>query len=272
MIKKITQKKEFSELPEKDVELAFEKFDKDRNADYQKLKLTRNFLRRIYSSFGSRKLLSPKDKHAGWFLMKHKSTKERLPYYCEIYNRIFEDLKKDGFSVIDLGAGVNGLSYNHMICCRAKHCFGKFPKEDSKLYCVPRLKINYVGVEAIGQLVDLMNRYFKKHELNAKAVHESLLELDKIKKIIKRMKKPKIVFMFKVVDSLELLQRNYTKEFLLEIVPLCDKVVLSFATRSLGRRTKFSATRGWLLKFISENFDVIDNFEYAAEKYVVFKK
>ena len=48
LIEKITSKKEFSKLPEKDVELAFAKFDKRENLnDYQKLKLTRNFLKSL---------------------------------------------------------------------------------------------------------------------------------------------------------------------------------------------------------------------------------
>ena len=95
LIEKITQKKEFSKLPQKDVELVFEKFDKLQNADYQKLKLTRQFLRKVYSSFTSRKLLNlrqklnlltassmrgqSKDKDVERVLKKHKSTKERLP-------------------------------------------------------------------------------------------------------------------------------------------------------------------------------------------------
>ena len=48
IIKKIMQKKEFSKLPLRDVELALEKFDKSRNAEFQKVKLTRNFLREIF--------------------------------------------------------------------------------------------------------------------------------------------------------------------------------------------------------------------------------
>ena len=146
LIEKITQKKEFSKLPKKDVELAFEKFDKSKNADYQKLKLTRQFLRKVYSSFASRKLLNIKDRDVEWVLNKHKSTKERFPYYEEVYERIFEGLNGK-ISVIDLGAGVNGFSY------------GFFKNQ----------KINYVGVEAVGQLVELMNYFFKSKKINGTA-------------------------------------------------------------------------------------------------------
>jgi len=44
-----------------------------------------------------------------------------------------------------------------------------------------RKKINYVGVEAVGQLVDLMNYFFEKKKIKGKAFHLSLFELDEIK-------------------------------------------------------------------------------------------
>ncbi len=111
LIEKIIKKKEFSQLPKKDIELAFEKFDKTQNTDYQKLKSTRQFLRKVYSSFSSRKLLGIKERDIEWVLKKHKSTKERRPYYGEVYGGIFKLIKEKEISVIDLGAGVNGFGY-----------------------------------------------------------------------------------------------------------------------------------------------------------------
>jgi len=250
LIEKITQKKEFSELPKKDVELAFEKFDKPRNADYQKLKLTRQFLRKIYSSFASRKLFGAKRKSVDWILSKHKSTKERLPYYEEIYKRIFGGLAGKEISVIDLGAGVNGFSYGF---------FG------SK-------KINYVGVEAVGQLVELSNCFFRDRKINGKAYHLSLFEIEEIKELIKKQKKPRVIFLFKVIDSLEVVERDFSKKLLKEIVPLAERVALSFATRSLGRQSKFGAQRSWLKRFIEENFVILDNFEFGGERYFIFSE
>ena len=55
LIKKIIMKKEFSQLPEKDVVLAFEKFNMEKYSDEEKVKLTRNLLRKVFSSFTSRK-------------------------------------------------------------------------------------------------------------------------------------------------------------------------------------------------------------------------
>jgi len=250
LIEKITQKKEFSKLPEKDVGLAFEKFDRKNLNDYQKLKLTRQFLRKVYSSFASRKLLNVKEMEVEYVLKKHKSTKERLPYYERIYGEVFEGINEKQISVIDLGAGVNGFSYG-------------FFRND---------KISYVGVEAVGQLVELMNYFFNKEKIDGKAVHLSLFEIERIRKLIVKQKRPRVVFLFKVIDSLEVIERDYSKKLLEEIVPLVDRVVLSFATKSLGRRSKFSAQRGWIRKFIEKNFEVLNDFEVGGERYISFKK
>lgn len=251
LIQKIMQKKEFSQLPMKDVEMAFEKFSGKKLNDYQKVKLTRNFLRRIFSSFSSRKVFSAKDKGTEWYLMKHKSTKERLPFYKEVYFRSFSRLKKE-LSVIDLGAGINGFSYSFF------EGLGH--------------KINYLAVEAMGQFVDAMNNFFKKEKIKGEAFHLSLFEIEKLKELIEKTPRPRIVFLFKVIDSLEIVKRNYSKELINEIMPLTDRIVVSFATKSLGARKKFSVQRGWFLRFVNENFKIIDDFELNGERYIIFEK
>ena len=251
LIRKIIEKKEFSKLPSKDVEKTFELFDKERYVDSEKVKLTRDLLRKSFSGFTSRKILSLKDKDAEWILRKHLSTRERLPFYEEVYQRLLKGLKKD-ISIVDLGAGINGFSFEY------------FKKVD--------FKVKYVGVEAVGQLVDLMNYYFKNNNFSAKAIHLSLFDLEKVRKIIQEVSKPKVLFLFKVLDSLEMLEKNYSKKLLLEIVPLAERVVVSFATRSMLKRTRFKVDRTWIIKFLEENFNVLEDFEIGSERYIVFKK
>jgi len=271
VLKKIIQKKEFSQLPEKDIVLAFEKFNNEKYSDEEKVKLTRGLLRKIFSSFTSRKLLVQKPKKSKifssfkkttkrnrdeeWFLRKHLSTRERLPYYEKIYLRIFKGMSKN-LSVIDLGSGINGFSYDY---------FKKIG-----------FNVNYIAIEAMGQFVSIMNTYFENKKLNkssqAKAIHLSLFEIQEIKKIIKKMRKPRIIFLLKTVDSIEMLKRDYSKELILKISPLCDKFVISFPTRSMIKRKKFKVKRNWIINFIEENFEVLDVFEIGDEKYIVFKK
>lgn len=247
---KVVSKKEFSQLAKADVERVWKLFEKRETSEEDKIKLTRDLLRKIYFAFGSLKLLNKKildKKTSEYILRKHISTNERLDFYPELYRRLLDGFKG---SVIDLGAGINGLSYRY------------FPKN-----------VFYLGVEAVGQLVELMNYFFKKEKIsNAKAVQESLFELEKIKKLIKDTKGEKIVFLFKTLDSLEMVERDYSKKLLREIVPLVDKVIVSFATSSLISKTKFRVKRYWFENFVKEEFNVLDDFELGNERYIVFEK
>ena len=251
ILKKITEKKEFSELSKKDVEIALSHFERRQTSEEEKIRLTRDLLHKSLGSFGSRKLFSPKNKGEEWILKKHLSTRERFSNYNEIYKRIFKGLGRK-ISIIDLGAGVNGFSY-------------KYFKELG-------LDVDYVSVESVGQLVDLTNDYFKKEKIKGKAIHVSLFELDKIKKIIKETEKPRVVFLFKVLDSLEMLKADYPKEIISEISSLADKIVVSFATESMIKRKKFRAKRTWFLEFLEKNFSVLDDFELGKERYFFFSK
>ena len=144
-------------MPLRDVEAAFNKFQKRECSDEEKIDLTRNLLRKVFLAFVSPKILSLKNKSEEWILRKHLSTRERLEYYPEVYFRILGKSNKKNRTIIDLGAGINGFSYKY------------FPKG-----------ISYLAIESVGQLADLMNFYFKKNKINGKAISESLFELEKI--------------------------------------------------------------------------------------------
>lgn len=257
IIKKVMEKAEFSKLPLKDVEFVLESLEKKNLSDEEKIKETRRILRNVYSGFGGQRILRFKDKSQEEVLKKHLSTRERLPFYREIYSRILKNYrgKKEKVSVIDLGSGANGFSYEYF----------------------EELGFNakYIAVEAVGQLVEIMNSYFKKEKKKAEAYHLSLYEKDKVVELIKKQKSPRVIFLFKVIDSLEALKRNYTKEMLLafkEVLNSEDVIALSFATESWFKRKKFLVERKWLIDFIRENFEFSDDFKYGGERYLVFKK
>ncbi|MCK5616889.1 hypothetical protein KAR91_84285 [Candidatus Pacearchaeota archaeon] len=240
LIEQITRKKEFSKLPKEDVEMVFDSFDKPHLTDPEKVKFTRDLLRKMYTAFISQKLLSPKNKPIEWILNRHISTKERLPHYEELYKK----LVKKGDTIIDLGAGINALSYEYL------------PKNTK-----------YLAVEAVGQLVELSNSYKK-----GIAIQESLFNIEKIKDIIQKQSPPITLFIFKTIDSLEMLKRNYSKNLLKEIVPMVDKVVVSFATKSLISKKAFKVKRYWFYNFVEEHFKILDEFELGTEKYIIFRK
>jgi hypothetical protein len=245
----IKEKRDFSLLRDIDIEKNFNLFEKRQCSEEEKINLTKEQLRKLFTVFVSKKLLSLKDKSPEWILRKHISTRERLPFYSNIYSKILNDQKK--IHIFDLGCGINGFSYPF------------FNKKNN---------VTYTGIESVGQLVDLTNYFFEKEEIPGKCLHLSLFELEEIKKQIKKEKGKKIVFLFKVIDALESTELNYSKKLLLELVPLVDKIVLSFATKSLGNKAQFKANRKWILDFVSENFDVLDEFEIGGERYILFGK
>lgn len=248
---KIISKKEFSDLPREDVEKIYSLYEKRQTSEEEKIKLTRDMLRKVYSAFSSSKVLNSNilnKKSVLDILKKHISTRERFEVYEELYSRLINK----NCIVFDLGAGINGLSY------------GYFDKN---------LKVKYIGVEAVGQMVDLMNFYFNKENIkDAIAIKESLFNFEKISDLIKKEKGEKVVFLFKALDSLEMVERNSSKKLLEKIVPDSDKVVVSFATRSLISRKPFKVKRYWFENFISDkNWKILDDFELGNERYIVFR-
>jgi hypothetical protein len=105
-----------------------------------------------------RKIMNPKDKDARWFLLRHVSTRERFDFYEKVYSRIFKNVSEKKISIIDLGAGINGISYSF---------FKKIKKN-----------VSYVGIEGVKQLVDVVNYFFKKNKINAIVFHKSLFEVE----------------------------------------------------------------------------------------------
>lgn len=249
---KIVSKKEFSNLPKEDIEKIYSLYEKRQTSEEEKIKLTRDMLRKVYSAFSSSKVLNSNilnKKSAEEILKKHISTRERFEIYEELYSKL---IKKDCV-IFDLGAGINGLSY---------YFFDK------------NLKIKYVGVEAVGQMVDLMNFYFDKEKIkDAVAIKESLFNFEKISDLIKKEKGEKVIFLFKALDSLEMVERNSSKKLLEQIVPISDKVIVSFATRSLISKKPFKVKRYWFENFIKDKgWKILEDFELGNERYIIFRK
>ena len=69
-----------------------------------------------------------------------------------------------------------------------------------------------------------------------------------------------------------MVEKNYSKKFLREIVPLADEVVVSFATRSLISGKKFKVKRYWFENFVEDNFEMLDDFVLCNERCLVFRK
>lgn len=239
LIQEVKKKREFSELPDSIVEKALAGCDWN-------VKESRAFLRKYFGVFLTNKIL--KGKFSGNDILEiHKSSKGRD--YEKVYGKIFLEGREK--IVFDLGCGANGFSYKFL-----EEKIGKF---------------RYVGVEASGQLVNFMNKYFEEQKLDAVAICEDLLNLGDVLKIVEGERGTKIVFLFNVLDALEKFERNYSKKLIegLFSVEGVERIVISNPVESLSGRKNFAVKRKWLDEFLEENFAILDRFKEGFEDFII---
>ena len=241
LIKKIKEKREFSELPDSIVEKVARLAKED-------VKVARALLRKYFGVFLTNRVLKGKIFNDE-MLTAHMSSRKRD--YEKFYEEIFSDVHDVG-SIIDFGAGVNGFSYSYL-----KKRFGN---------------VDYIAVEAVDQLVEHMNDYFKKEDFSANAVCVDLFDVESVFKILKKQKKSRVVFMFQVIDALENLARDFSKKFIFGISKECERIVLSLPTESLGGRKKFAVRRKWILDFLVKNFIIKKDFVMNGERGIIIEK
>jgi len=237
LVAKVQEKKEFKELPESLIEKVLLLKEIVKLQDEEKIKQARALLRKYFTVFLSNKITKGK-LGSEELLKRHISSKNRD--YAGLYKRIIGNEK----TIIDLGAGLNGLSIGGI---------GK----------------KYVAVEATRVLVEIMNNYFKQNKIPAEATWEDLFNLNKILEIVKNTEKPRAIWVFNIIDALEYLERDYSKKLLLELKNQAEKIIISWPTQSLQKQKKFKAKRFWILNFLEENFNILDEFEANGEKFIV---
>ncbi len=242
LINEVKLKREFSKLPDSIIEKAL-------NSSNENVKEARAFLRKYFGVFLTNKVLKGKTEEV---LESHISSK--LRDYGEFYPRIFQNKKFN--SVIDLGCGANGFSYN-------------FLREELG-------EIDYVGVEASGQVVENTNEFFKNQKITqGKSICFDLFNKETVLELIKKSKEPRAILLLQVVDALESVERNFSKELLLGIQDFLtseDLIVLTMPLNSISGRKKFEARRSWISIFLEENFVVKDDFNLGNERIFLVRK
>jgi hypothetical protein len=153
-------------------------------------------------------------------LVLHTSTKERLPYYKDLY----KELLNKPASILDLGAGLNPFSYPFM---KTK-------------------KLQYTAVELTKEDADLLNQYFaylnkQNKEFAGKAIKKNLKETT-------TLPKTDVCFMFKLLDILET-KGHKLAEHLLKIVK-AKIIIVSFPTITIGNKPMRNKRRIWFERLL----------------------
>lgn len=239
-IKEIKNKREFSGLPDSIVERALILNKND-------IKETRAFLRKYFGVFLTNRII----KGRGDLLKIHMSSKKRD--YDKFYDEIFSKLLL-AKSVIDFGCGVNGLTFPYL----------------HKKFGV----CEYLGFEATSQVVDAVNGFFNENGYDkiANVMWCDLFNVEVILRNIRGLLRPRVAFMFQIVDALENIEKNFSKKFILEVLRECEWVVLTLPTESLGGGKKFAVRRNWIIDFLKENFFIDKDFEMSGERIICLRK
>ena len=169
-------------------------------------------------------------------LLTHRSTKERLPYYGKIYKKIFS---LDIDSILDLGSGLNIFSYPF----------------------IPNKKIEYIATELTDDDCNLIDDYFKLMEcfgLRGGSLKGDLINL-------KYFPKTDACFIFKILDSLEELKRDMSRDLLGRIKS--KYIIVSFPTKTLSGKVLSKKRLSWFNKIAKtyETFEVENEIFYIIK-------
>lgn len=175
-------------------------------------------------------------------LKSHKSSSERIDFYSDVYEKIFSVTGKPK-TIIDLACGLNPLSFPWMGLKKVKYFAYELTKEDCNF---------------IQAYFDLM----KPFGLEGKTFALDLMKVDKLPKV-------DVCFLFKALDSLEDLERNYSEKLLAKIP--ARFIVVSFPTMSIGGRNPIRQ-RGWFFRMMRNLGLSAETFEFENEVFYVVKK
>ncbi len=248
LIGEIKKKKEFQSLSETFIEEFLKKYKVTEKNKKEIVKQVRAKLREVYGAFwfasetkstkilASLKSLDDIETHIK-ILKMHRSTRERIPHYAEMYAWIFKD--KQVKTLLDLGCGLNPFSY---------------PFLPQKPY--------YIAVELAQKDADFISMYFKKFSIPGES---NVIDLARER----TFPKADLCFMFKIFDTLETIKPNITKE-LLDALDV-SWLVVSFSTKTLGGKRAISKKRlVWFEKLINaypyETLELENEFFYMIKK------
>lgn len=156
-------------------------------------------------------------------LKTHSSTKERLPFYKELYQKIFKITGKPK-KIIDLGCGINPFSVPLM-----------------KLK-----KLEYLAFDLSEEEISLLNSFFnilhkKNKHFKGKADILDILNFNRLS----RLRNVEVCFLFKMTDVLDQGRGHKVTEEVIKKIP-AKYIVISFATKTMSGKKMTAPKRKWM--------------------------
>jgi len=186
----------------------------------EKIKIIRANLRKISTSALPIKFYKKFEKleFSEEILKLHRSTRERLPVYQELIDKIKEF---NAQKILDLGCGFNLL---------ALYYFKFIPKY-------------YTGYDLDNAVVQFVSRFASEKKINAKLECKDILKTE--------FEPADICLCLKVFDAIEDIERDITKKILEKLKAKCKIIIASFSNISLGGRGKLKE-RIWFEKILNQ--------------------
>ncbi len=160
-------------------------------------------------------------------LSTHQSTFERKEHYKTVYHDLFKKIGAPK-TILDLGCGLNPLAYN-------------FIGSDPKYFCCDISSEDMAFVQSFFDEEGIDGRSFKVDMLDPEE-RKRYLSID-----------ADVIFMFKLIDTLESQVRNISKTIIRELVADVSPrfIVVSFPTKSIGGRIfRVGVKENWFSRFL----------------------
>jgi len=243
LIQKIKEKKSLHNLEDHYVQEEINKFLKQNQKLKNKLKEktlkkkdkeqiikeVRNILNIVYGQFWIGEKLE---------LDSHKSTKERIEDYNEIYQKIFSITGKPK-TILDLGAGLNILTYKD------------YPE------------IHFIATELTKIDCEKIKEYYKNNKINAEIIQTDL-------RTHLEFPKADLCFMFKILDTIEKKGHKLAEELIQKIK--AKYIVVSFSTITVHNQKMNYPKRGWIEQLTKRLEYETEKFETRNEIFYIIKK
>ncbi len=180
-------------------------------------------------------------------LGSHTSTKERLPYYDEIYSKLCSEIKPK--IVIDLGCGMNPLAYSYFV----------------KYNCTPKIIASDISKDDM----QFLTQCFTTTQIPGKAIALDLTKDADIEKL--RDLKGDVTLLLKLLDSLEEARRHISYKIFDAITT--PWIIASFPTKSLGGKKNIArAGRTWFERLLGRKEMTWETFSCENELFYVIKR
>jgi len=267
-IEKIKENKKYNSISDsiiiKEIERYMKRYQADTDQIYDDkfaIKVIRKELHRLYSSYqtkGKKKLdeiLNDLKKNPDSKEIQNKllsitlSTIERLPHYEKLYKDIFK-ITGNPKSIIDLGAGLNPLSFP----------ITGLPKSTT-----------YNSYDIDEEDIKFLNKFFKISKIDGKAEILDARELDNLR----QLPRADIILMFKLYDLIvpkAKKQKKLGEEIINLLMTKTKHLVVSFATKTLTRKSMNLPRRIGFEMMLDRNQLAYELIETDNEIYYVLNK